>query len=89
MDVENPTKENTAAMLRCGTDIYMVSKDPESNSGGDNTLKALAEGSLTLGELQRAAENILSFILTLPCMETKKEFPCIFRKISRPFGKGR
>lgn len=88
-DVQNPTKENTAAMLRSGTDIYMVSKDPENNSGGDNTLKALAEGSLTLGELQRAAENILSFILTLPCMETKKEFPCIFRKISKPFGKGR
>ena len=48
------TKENTAAMLRSGTDIYMVVNDPEHNSGKDNTIRAIGSGDLTLGELQKA-----------------------------------
>ena len=63
------TKENTAAMLRSGTDIYMVVNDPEHNSGKDNTIRAIGSGDLTLGELQKAAKNICGLLINLPCME--------------------
>lgn len=59
------TVNNTAAMIRAQNDLYMVinNNGAEINAGNDNTLSALAEGSLTLGELQRSARNILSFML--------------------------
>ncbi len=57
--------KNTAAMLRAGGDIYMVHSSAANNSGGDNTLVSLKDGSLSLGELQRAAKNILKLIIDL------------------------
>ncbi len=67
-----PSKHDTAAMLRAGCDIYMVQKSPKANSGADNTLAALKNGSLTRGELQQAAKNILRLLLKLPCVERGK-----------------
>lgn len=57
---------NTAAMIRAQNDLYMVvnNNGAEINAGDDNTLSALEDGTLTLGELQRCARNILSFLLS-------------------------
>lgn len=59
------TVNNTAAMIRAQNDLYMVvnNNGAEINAGEDNTLTALADGTLTLGELQRCASNILLFML--------------------------
>jgi beta-glucosidase len=59
------TVNNTAAMIRAQNDLYMVvnNNGAEINAGDDNTLSALEEGTLTLGELQRCAHNILMFML--------------------------
>jgi len=61
--------DNTAAMIRGQNDVYMVVNDSLSNSGGDNTLKGLAAGVITRGELQRSAANILKVLMRLPVME--------------------
>ena len=60
------TKENTAAMLRSGTDIYMVVNDPEHNSGKDNTIRAIGSGDLTLGELQKRPRISADCLSTCP-----------------------
>ncbi len=57
--------KNSAAMLRAGGDIYMVTKNSEKNSGGDNTLKELKSGNLSSDELRRAAKNILKLIINI------------------------
>lgn len=58
-------RKNTAAMVRAQNDLYMVvtNNGAENNADGDNTLSAVAEGSLTLGELQRCAMNICRFLI--------------------------
>ena len=56
-----PDKNNFAAMVRAQNDVYMVCAD--GGNGSDNVMKALDDGSLTRGELQRAAKNILGFVL--------------------------
>jgi len=58
-----PVKTNFAAMARSQNDIYMVCPDASINSTGDNTLEALANGSLTRGELQRNSANICRFLI--------------------------
>ncbi len=68
----SPSRRDSAAMLRAGCDIYMVHKSPKTNSGADNTLAALKDGSLTRGELQQAAKNILRLVMKLPCVERGK-----------------
>lgn len=62
---------NTAAMVRAQNDLYMVVPNggAAENTHGDNTLEALENGALTLGELQRSAENILRFLLRTPAAE--------------------
>lgn len=69
-------KGNTIPMVRAQNDLYMVCEDPEENSCEDNTLKGLAEGKITRGELQRNAANICKFILDSAVME---------RHLSDPF----
>lgn len=58
-------ERNTPAMLRAGTDIYMVIKNAD-----DIDLRiiknALISGELTVGDIQTAAKNVLRFILRLP-----------------------
>lgn len=61
--------DNTAAMVRGQNDVYMVVNDSYANSGGDNTLEGLARGTVTRGELQRAAANICGVLMKLPVME--------------------
>ena len=58
-------------MVRAQNDLYMVVTDSEKNSGGDNALLALQEGSLTRGELQRCAMNICRFLMHSQCMEER------------------
>lgn len=66
---ESPS--NTAAMVRAQNDLYMVVDNlaAEKNPMQDNTLEALAEGTLTLGELQRCVMNICRFLLNTQAME--------------------
>ena len=53
---------NLAAMAKAQNDLFMVC--PEADKGaGDNTLKSLQAGTLTLGELQRNAMNICRFLM--------------------------
>ncbi|MDD2971265.1 MAG: glycoside hydrolase family 3 C-terminal domain-containing protein [Lachnospiraceae bacterium] len=60
--------KDTRDMIRSQNDIYMVvnNNGAEINSNEDNTLEALTQGRLTIGELQRSAENICRFILHAP-----------------------
>ncbi|MCQ2584020.1 MAG: glycoside hydrolase family 3 C-terminal domain-containing protein [Treponema sp.] len=50
-------------MVRSQNDLYMVCPNGETNAGGDNTLEALAEGTITRGELQRAAMNTCRYVV--------------------------
>jgi len=61
----------TSYMLRAQNDLYMVVENDgaESNAMKDDTLIALEQGTLQLGELQRSARNICRFILTTPAMQ--------------------
>ncbi|MFN4214765.1 glycoside hydrolase family 3 C-terminal domain-containing protein [Exiguobacterium sp.] len=66
---EPANRQNTAAMVRSQNDLYMVVDRPDTNSFDDNTGAALADGSLTRGELLRSAANICRFVLNAPAME--------------------
>ncbi|CAM4220221.1 glycoside hydrolase family 3 C-terminal domain-containing protein [Paenibacillus typhae] len=61
-------RKYTNWMVRAQNDLYMVVSNygAETNAYGDNTIEALANGTLTRGELQRSAVNILEFILQAP-----------------------
>ncbi|MDX1303518.1 glycoside hydrolase family 3 protein [Photobacterium sp.] len=63
-------KTFTSFMVRAQNDLYMVVGNDEAkgNVMGDDTLEALKNGTLTLGELQRSAMNICRFILEAPVM---------------------
>lgn len=52
---------NLAAMVHAMNDIYMVT--PDATTRADNLPTALAEGSLSRGELQRCAVNLINFAL--------------------------
>ena len=62
------SNKNTAAMIRGQNDVYMVVADSASNSAGDNLAAALADGSLTRGQLQRSARNLLKMLMRSPVM---------------------
>ncbi|WP_354623829.1 glycoside hydrolase family 3 N-terminal domain-containing protein [Psychromonas sp. MME2] len=68
-------KRFTSFMIRAQNDIYMVVENDgaESNSMKDNTLEALQQGTLMLGELQRSAINICRFIMATPAMDRPLE----------------
>lgn len=61
----------TSYMVRSQNDLYMCVENDKAQSGGnnDNTLAALNDGTLTIGELQRCAMNICRFILDAPVMQ--------------------
>ncbi|PMH44582.1 beta-glucosidase [Vibrio sp. 10N.286.49.B3] len=65
------SKTFTSFMIRAQNDLYMVVENDgaESNVMGDDTLEALDNGTLELGELQRCAMNICRFIMTTPVMD--------------------
>jgi beta-glucosidase len=58
----------TNHMLRAQNDLYMVVENygAEANTTDDNTVLSLTNDTLTRGELQRSAINILNFILKAP-----------------------
>ena len=60
--------QKTRDMVRSQNDVYMVvnNNGAEINSNNDDTEKSVEEGRLTVGELQRAAINICTFILNAP-----------------------
>ena len=62
------SRAKTGDMIRAQNDIYMVvpNDGAETNANGDDTLSALAEGRLTVGELQRSAANICRFLMNAP-----------------------
>ena len=58
-------------MVRSQNDVYMVvnNNGAEVNSNNDNTESSVEAGTLTVGELQRAAINICNFILNAQVIE--------------------
>ena len=50
-------------MAKAQNDLYMVCPEADKNDTGDNTLSAIEVGTLTIGELQRNAMNICSFLM--------------------------
>ena len=66
---EDGRLNNTTAMIRGQNDVYMVVSDSETNSAEDNTLEGLQNGTITRGELQRAAGNICGALMRLPVMD--------------------
>lgn len=60
---------NTAAMVRCQNDVYMVCRDPEKNSNEDNLEECLKNGTLKRSALQRCAVNVLKMLMRSPVME--------------------
>ena len=63
--------KRTRDMVRAQNDLYMVVNNygAEINAGGDDTLEALKQGRLTIGELQRNAMNILRFLIQTESMK--------------------
>ena len=61
----------TRDMIRSQNDAYMIvnNNGAEVNSHGDNTVKSVEEGRLTIGELQRASKNILNFLINATVIE--------------------
>ncbi len=61
----------TSFMVRAQNDLYMVVNNNGAaiNAAGDDTVKALEAGKLTVGELQRCAKNICRFLLGTPVMK--------------------
>lgn len=58
----------TNMMVRAQNDLYKVVTNygAETNVWGDNTIESLANGTLTVGELQRSAVNICEFLMKAP-----------------------
>lgn len=64
---EDGELSNRAPMVAAQNDLNMVNTDA-SDMEQDNVQKALEEGRITRGELQRNARNILGFLLKSPAM---------------------
>lgn len=66
-----PSKKKTADMIRSQNDIYMVvgNNGAEINAMEDDTIEALEQGRLTVGELQRCAKNICRFLMHTPAFK--------------------
>lgn len=58
-----PSIKNTAAMIRCRNDVYMVTRSSKENANDDNLKESLENGTLTRGALQRSAMAILKVIM--------------------------
>lgn len=63
-----PDNKNTHFMVRSQNDLCMVVSNygAQHNVYGDYTIEALGNGTLELGELQRCAMNICSFLMKTP-----------------------
>jgi len=76
--------KNTNFMVRAQNDLYMVINNygAEINSGDDNTIESLENGTLTRGELQRSAINICDFLMHAPVFFRKQEFTEVIDKFN-------
>lgn len=74
-DGDIPSRTNTKAMIKAQNDIYMVVEDTLKNSANDNLSQALADGTLTRGELQRSVANLCRFLLATPAFERMQAQP--------------
>lgn len=65
----------TNHMVRAQNDLYMVVDNygAEANTTDDNSIESLANGTLTRGELQRSAANILNFIRQAPVFSRNQQ----------------
>ena len=66
---EAPNRTNFAVMLRAQNDIYMCCPDGKTDASGENTFKALADGTLTRAELQRTAINVCEHVMHTQAMK--------------------
>ena len=68
---------DVASMVRAQNDIYMTVNNNGAviNYKNEVLRAAVADGSLTVGELQRSALNILRFILAAPASEREVRVP--------------
>ncbi len=66
---EPASVRNVSAMVKSQNDIYMVAQDAEKNSNKDDLEESLKNGTLTRGDLQRCAANILRVLMRLPVMD--------------------
>ncbi|MBP3541770.1 MAG: glycoside hydrolase family 3 protein [Clostridia bacterium] len=60
-----------ASMVRAQNDLFMVTNNAETNSGGDDSMESLAQGKVTRAEYQRSAMNICRYLLTTPAFQRK------------------
>ena len=67
LEGEDGTLSNRAPMVAAQNDLNMVNTDA-ADMEQDNVQKALEQGRITRGELQRNAKNILGFLLKSPAM---------------------
>lgn len=69
-------RKYTDQMIRAQNDLYMVvaNDGAEVNVSQDNTLESIENVTLTIGELQRNAMNICSFLMKAPVFFRKQEF---------------
>ena len=63
---EEPSPRHVAAMIRAQNDVFMVTAEPEANSGEDDSEEALRLGHVTRAEYQRSAMNICRYALDTP-----------------------
>ncbi len=64
---QEPDKFDLTSMVRAQNDVYMVCADTVGNA--DNLKASMEDGTLTRGELQRCARNILGFLLHTHAMK--------------------
>lgn len=63
---EPASVQNMGAMVRAQNDLYMITGDALSNSGGDNSMEELKQGKVTRMEFVRNGANICRFLLETP-----------------------
>ena len=66
---ETPNRTNFAVMLRAQNDVYMCCPDGKTDASGENTFKALTDGTLTRAELQRTAINVCDHVMHTQAMK--------------------
>lgn len=66
--MDQESRQDTGAMIAAQNDLYMVTPNAGENTSGDHSMEALADGTLTRGELQRGAMNICRFAMQTPAM---------------------
>ena len=78
------TRSALGDMVRAQNDLYMVVSNggAEINASEDDLPEAVKDGRLTVGELQRCAENICRFLIQTPVFYSGRTFsvPCPYIK---------